>query len=221
VVVKAGLIFMPRSIGLLEWLYRGSHGRKSRLHTLTGTLCLSPGDMAIALGSAILRLTTGKLLDLPWITFPAIRFLKTLPRDLLVFEYGCGMSTKWYSRHFKEVHSVENSPDWFARCKSMTRDRSNVFIVLHESQTSYVDAIEHSAHREFDFVIIDGAWRSQCVSHALNHVKRGGYIILDNSDIEIEARDALNAGHTQHKKVFSGFAPGTFLACETTIWQVK
>lgn len=131
------------------------------------------------------------------------------------------MSTGWYSRHFKEVLAVESNPDWFARCKSMTRDRSNVSIVLHESETPYVEAIEHAARPEFDLVVIDGEWRSRCVPHAFDRLRRGGYIMLDNSDVEIEARNAINIHHTQQKQIFSGFVPGAFRVSETTVWQLK
>jgi len=205
----------------LERLYRGDDLRKSRFHTATGNLCLNPADMVAALGSTILRLMTGRLLDLPWLSFPAIRFLETLPGDLVVFEYGCGMSTGWYSRHFKAVDGVESNPDWFARCKGMTRDLSNVSIVLRESKIPYVEAIEHAGHSEFDLVIIDGAWRSLCVPHALGRLRRGGYIVLDNSDMEIEALNAINNHPTRQKQVFPGFVPGIFHANETTVWQVK
>lgn len=205
----------------LEKLYRADNLRKSRFHTATGTLCLHPRDMMVGLGSTIMRRTTGKLLDLPWLTFPAIRFLETLPMDLAVFEYGCGMSTGWYGRHFKEVHAVESNPQWFDRVKGLTRNQANVSIALHESETPYVEAIRQTECPAFDLVVIDGEWRRQCVSHALVLIRPGGYIMLDNSDVELETRNAIELFPSQRRLVFSGFIPGGFHVNETTLWQVK
>ena len=46
----------------------------------------------------------------PWITYPAIEFLKQLDlRDKTVFEYGCGGSTVFWSGVAKRVDSVEDN----------------------------------------------------------------------------------------------------------------
>ncbi len=52
----------------------------------------------------------------PYITYPALRQLRTLVRpDFRVFEYGCGASSLWWAQHVAEVISVEHDPGWAER----------------------------------------------------------------------------------------------------------
>src|SRR5262249_26730817 len=47
---------------------------------------------------------------LPWITYPAIEYLRQLDlSDKAVFEYGCGGSTIFWSRVARRVDSVEDN----------------------------------------------------------------------------------------------------------------
>jgi len=54
----------------------------------------------------------------PWITFPAISFLKDIVGDKVkVFEYGCGYSTLFFNARAKETVSVEHNIEWFNKVK--------------------------------------------------------------------------------------------------------
>jgi len=62
-------------------------------------------------------LLTGESVDntgpVPWITYPAMAFLKgIITSDLKVFEYGCGNSSLWWSNRVSSVISVEHSVAW-------------------------------------------------------------------------------------------------------------
>jgi hypothetical protein len=49
----------------------------------------------------------------PWLTFPAISFLKrSLTPHMRVFEFGAGGSTLFFARHAGEVVSVEHDASW-------------------------------------------------------------------------------------------------------------
>ena len=51
---------------------------------------------------------------LPWITFPAIRFLQSrLTPQAVVFEYGSGGSTIFCARRAKHVYSIEHDASWW------------------------------------------------------------------------------------------------------------
>ena len=53
---------------------------------------------------------------IPWITYPAIEFLsRHLPKNVRVFEYGCGNSTYWWAERAASVISIEHDPEWYAR----------------------------------------------------------------------------------------------------------
>ena len=77
--------------------------RKSRAHTQKGDFVLgTPRQafdcvMVVATGAA--RKLAGVRPAWPWITFPAMRFVRRrLKGGLRVFEWGCGMSTVWFER---------------------------------------------------------------------------------------------------------------------------
>src|SRR5690625_7096248 len=45
---------------------------------------------------------------LPWFTYSMIELLKDrLPRNLSIFEYGCGLGTLWWSEYASLLHAVE------------------------------------------------------------------------------------------------------------------
>jgi hypothetical protein len=72
--------------------------RKSRFHTQKGQFTLTflrqAVDFAAALAMGLARKAAGVRPVLPWITFPAIRFLeRRLTAESRVFEWGSGMST--------------------------------------------------------------------------------------------------------------------------------
>ena len=49
----------------------------------------------------------------PWIAYPAIRFLETrVGADLKVFEYGAGNSTLWWAKRVARVISCESDAAW-------------------------------------------------------------------------------------------------------------
>jgi hypothetical protein len=54
----------------------------------------------------------------PWMSFAAIRFLKTITRkDMSVFEYGSGGSTMFWISRVQEVVSVEHDLSWYMNMK--------------------------------------------------------------------------------------------------------
>jgi hypothetical protein len=60
---------------------------------------------------------------LPWITFPAIKFLKGfLKNDMRVFEYGTGGSTVFFAERVKEVISTEHDPLWLEKVSGCLRN---------------------------------------------------------------------------------------------------
>src|SRR5689334_22755263 len=58
------------------------------------------------------RSSTGE--KLPWLTFPAIDYLKkNLKKTDSVFEYGGGGSTLFFLEHASRVTTVEHDLNWF------------------------------------------------------------------------------------------------------------
>jgi hypothetical protein len=121
---------------------------------------------------------------IPWYTYPAIEYLKQLDfSEARVFEYGSGNSTLFWAAAARQVVSVEDDPGWYQKIRQALP--SNCELTLETDLTRYVEAI-HVAGGEFDVIVVDGAARGgtrrRCALAALGHLRRGGMIILDNSD---------------------------------------
>lgn len=127
---------------------------------------------------------------IPWYTYSALEWLKPRVRKSdVVFEYGTGYSTVWYSRHAKEVVVVEHDARWLDRIRA--RAGTNVTFLLRLSSGAEVDgncvshycrALEEYSPASFDIIVIDGMERVQCAYVAPSRLRNDGIIIFDNSD---------------------------------------
>jgi hypothetical protein len=49
----------------------------------------------------------------PWLNYSFVEFItKRLPEDSTMFEYGAGFSTLYFSKHMKNITSVEHDSGW-------------------------------------------------------------------------------------------------------------
>lgn len=109
----------------------------------------------------------------PWYTKPFLDVLKTWDvSNWKVFEYGSGSSTLWWRKKAKLVHSIDSNQEWSVKVKSMFVNDKKTFIEY--------PTIEKY---EYDCIIIDGEpveWRDECTKFALDSIRKGGIIIIDN-----------------------------------------
>jgi len=143
---------------------------------------------------------------IPWLTYPAIDFIKQLDvSDLSVFEYGSGSSTLFWAKRARKVVSVESDPSWFQQVAS--RAPSNTEVILASGDVeAYVDKI--TKYEKFDIIVIDGTGESrlQCCQIAPRFLSDRGFVILDDSDMWLKSAAALrNANLIQVD--FTGLAP--------------
>ena len=115
----------------------------------------------------------------PWYTYPAIEYIKQLDfSDKEVFEYGSGNSTIFWSKLAKKVVSIENRKEWYEIISSKVGKNAEVKLIMDDA--SYIQEILN--YESFDVILIDGFHRIDCAKAAINKLKYGGIIILDNSD---------------------------------------
>ena len=125
---------------------------------------------------------------LPWYTYPAIEYIQQLDfSDLEVFEYGSGNSTIFWSKQAKKVISIENNPGWYEIISPKVAE--NVSLKLVDDKSSYIKEIEN--YDGFDVVVIDGSYRYECAQKAVNRLKPGGIILLDNADWHVQTAKLL------------------------------
>lgn len=141
---------------------------------------------------------------IPWYTYPAIEYLRQFDLSgCAVFEYGCGNSSHFWVGLGATTWSVDHDGAWHAKMVAEARPGQTFYLGLQRDE--YVRAIECPG-RSFDVVVIDGAWREDCVDPAIAHLAPGGFIILDNADRDHEAGCLLRA-RGFFEVDFNGFGP--------------
>lgn len=174
-------------------------------------------------------------LELPWFSYGAIDFLAKLVRpEHTVFEYGSGGSSVFFARRARTVHSVENDPAWHAVVTERARKLGlpNLRCELHAfgdaeaaryADLPYFRALEG---KQFDIIIVDGfcgfttgpygALRPHCFKLALQSVRPGGIIVVDDYWMYPEfARQAPGAKLT----VFESTGPWRYGVTSTAVFQ--
>jgi len=118
---------------------------------------------------------------IPWITYPAIEFLKTrLNKSMEVSEYGCGNSTLWLAKRVKSVISIEHNKSWFEKVNKIKP--KNVTLILKELNSGDYSREILNYYNSFDIIVIDGRDRVKCVKNSLNALKENGVVVWDDSD---------------------------------------
>lgn len=86
---------------------------------------------------------------------------------------------------------------------------------------AYVKSIDAHPDHTFDLVLVDGRARAACIDHALPKVRRGGHLMLDNSNDD-KIVGALGVLKPYARVDFHGIAPGWPPARWTTsVWQMR
>jgi hypothetical protein len=117
----------------------------------------------------------------PWLTRDAISFLKSYLRPHMIgFEWGSGISTRWFGQRLHTLVSVEDDEQWYTRITPQLT--GNVNYRYEPDPLSYVEQISFFPDAHFDLIVIDGSFRDACILAASNKIKIGGAIVLDNAD---------------------------------------
>lgn len=117
---------------------------------------------------------------IPWYTYPAIEYIKQLDfSGRVVFEYGSGNSTLFWSKNSHQVISIENERQWYEKTSQYAS--KNIALKLQIDETAYIEEITKH-EQNFDVIIVDGSYRYKCAQVAIKKLNSGGMIILDNSD---------------------------------------
>lgn len=148
--------------------------------------------------------------DHPWLTEDAIKFLSSyLKKSDVGLEFGSGRSTLWFAKRISHLTSVETDSIWFDKVKQAVNCNGihNVTLIYLEDtsclpearQTDSKDILKYNEiikmfqPDSLEFVLVDGANRSFCANAAIEIVKNGGIIIIDNAEWFIPS-DSVSPG---------------------------
>jgi len=169
--------------------------------------------------------------ETPWFGEAVISFmLENIKPTDTVFEYGSGGSTVWFAEMAKSVVSVEHDLKWYESVRKVIADNVNLIYVppdevfdkeyLSESYGAiggrsfkeYVSTID--PFEEFDWVVIDGRARNQCIKHSVDKFRK--FILLDDS-YKTQYREGIGLLSKFKQQIFRGDADG--IMSETRIWS--
>lgn len=132
--------------------------------------------------------------------------------DKNVFEWGSGGSTLYFASRCKKVISIEHDNKWgqIINIELENRKLNNVTYRVIEGKTidnfddlnaenpddyvskdpnskglsfkEYANSIDLFKDYNLDIVIVDGRARNACIKRAMPHLKKNGYLIVDNAD---------------------------------------
>jgi hypothetical protein len=136
------------------------------------------------------------------------------------FEWGAGRSTLWFAARVARLTSVESDSAWAERVRGWLAakpppgevDLRLIAIPVRHDFTAdqvagYLAPISEFSDHHFDFIVVDGLFRRQCLLAASAKLKPGGYLIVDNADLP-EIAEAL--------AFLSGYRVGVF---SNGIWE--
>lgn len=217
-----------KNLTALTRALRADPNRRTRLHTLSGQLVLST-DIFAAFATTLGRMLFNHYADIPWLTYPSVRFLDDRLRGRSLFEFGSGASTKWFGERCSEVYSVENDPEWFAKVEERIGSKPNVHLKFAKTDADFVSAIA-STEKKFDAIVVDcqpvekGLYHSSddfrvaCLRAAIANSAEDCLFVIDNTDAMVQLSEEIRMlfpGRQIHR--FPGWAPGIFHPNETTI----
>jgi hypothetical protein len=88
---------------------------------------------------------------------------------------------------------------------------------------NYASFIDKFENEYFDVILVDGRSRPSCIMHSIPKLKKGGYLILDNSDrsyYTVELKDTLKVNFTVIIDKY-GASPYVDFFTKSTIWKKK
>jgi SAM-dependent methyltransferase len=127
----------------------------------------------------------------PWLTEQASRFLDDWLRpDDEGLEWGSGRSTAWLGARVKKLVSIEHDRAWYDKVAETLRQQGLRNVEYHLVPTdqhgsdphAYVGICATIPAASLDFVLVDGVLRDLCAEAALDLLKVGGLLVLDNSN---------------------------------------
>jgi len=149
---------------------------------------------------------------LPWLAPDSIKVIEALINGGKGLEFGSGRSTLYFSGRLDELYSIEHHQAWYEKVHDMLQSKGvantklkliqpneelpeihltseDQFFMTQEQYPikdsafkDYTNAANEFEEESLDFILIDGRARKSCALNAIDKLKKGGLMILDNSE---------------------------------------
>ena len=111
------------------------------------------------------------------------------------FEFGSGRSTNWFTRRVSFYFSIEGDFKWYKKsiemnkdniikkkCEIVFKDVGDQVKIDDKKVLSYSSSLSKFKDSFFDFGLVDGHFRMECIHHSIKKIRPNGILIIDNSD---------------------------------------
>jgi len=118
--------------------------------------------------------------------------IKVLTDDFLyscdninILEWGCGGSTLYFPKLLTDNNikfiwdSIENNIEWYNKIKNLNKF-NNVNLYLERKKWEYINK-PLKFNKKYDFILVDGRHRSQCLILGKKLLKQSGIMYLHDS----------------------------------------
>jgi hypothetical protein len=152
----------------------------------------------------------------PMMSYGLVEYMLGLDLSALdLLELGGGGSTQFWAGCARSVVTFETNPDWLKSLQA--QGLRNVEARLSTPDKVASDVVELG--RKFDAIVIDlAANRCRLAKRALEILKPGGFVILDNSDWYPNASRTLREGDLIQVD-FHDFRPLHHFRCTTSLFM--
>ena len=129
--------------------------------------------------------------DAPWLTAASVEILESWLRVSDVgLEWGSGRSTLWFAKRTSLLHSVEHDVGWGQRVSAQLDGEPSLRVKYHLAEdgtsgrpdSAYVGVVRLLDDESVDYCLVDGVSRDHCANAALDKLKPGGLLIVDNAN---------------------------------------
>jgi predicted O-methyltransferase YrrM len=123
----------------------------------------------------------------PWLTATMVDVLASwLKSTDIGMEFGSGRSTLWFASRVKHLVSTEHDANWGQRVEEKIRSAGLSEKVAYwrtgpsPSADTYLAALKDTPPESLDFILVDGLFRDACAVGAVQKLRSGGILIVDN-----------------------------------------
>lgn len=166
----------------------------------------------------------------PFIVYEAITYLQNILKPgAKVLEFGSGNSTLWFLSQKAYVTSVEHHKDWYntvnerAKSGNFPKDVMDNFDYKNIHTDTTWKMLEDTPDETYDLIFVDGtndyANRNICIDKSLAKLKKGGWMVLDNSDHPNNWPGGLYLDTLFERVRFTGFTTMGLYVSQTSFWK--
>jgi len=130
----------------------------------------------------------------PWINYATIQFIHYhISKNMRVVEFGAGGSSIFFLTRGVHLVSIEHDEIWIKSVRKKLSKKLQKNWTYHlirpdnentniPSPEAYLAPLDQLSDSSIDLFLIDGRHRVESIKRAMDKIRPGGYLVLDNCD---------------------------------------